>query len=201
MGTCQRTGLHKLDNVKSKWVLPKGFTLDVYQLSRLLAQNLGIIKNLSKRPGTIIWNDLDGIGLLASRECTEKHKVLPISTTGYGGICDTSTMALAITLGVIPNSMYVSNGRLYMTFQNSSNSVNVNDVHAMMKDPAMRNPTNFNTIATLICQLDNRSEILANIDKMRKKIRLIGDGGETQVMYEKGKLTEKDKNKIQDLFG
>lgn len=193
-------GKHKIEDVRRKWVLPKEFTLDTYKLSRLLAQNLGVIKNLAKKPSTIVWNDYNGIGLLSSTEKTLKHKVLPISTSGFGGICDTSTMALAVTLGVIPNSMYVTNGRLYMSFINSNNSVNVNDVYGMMKDPAMRDPNNFNVIATLICQLDNRSEILANIDKMRKKIRLIGDGGETQVMYEKGKLSAEDKAKIEDLF-
>lgn len=194
-------GKHKIDNVRQKWVLPKDFTLDVFQLSRLLAQNLGIIKNIAKRPETIVWNDFDGIGLLANKEKTVNNKVIPISTTGFGGVCDTATIALAITLGVVPNTMYVNNGRLYMTFLNNGNNVTVNDVHNMLKDPAMRDPNNKNAIAVLICQLDNRSEILANIDNMRKKIRLIGDDGETQVLFEKGKLTQKDKAKIEDLFG
>lgn len=194
-------GKHKIDNVKQKWVLPKKFTLDVYQLSRLLAQNLGIIKNIAKKPQNIVWNDFDGIGMLANTEKTVNNKMLPISTTGFGGVCDTATIALCITLGVVPNSMYVSNGRLYMTFLNNGNNVTVNDVHTMMKDPLMRDPKNTNAIATLICQLDNRSEILANIDKMRKKIRLIGDDGESQVLFEKGKLSDKDKKKISQMFG
>lgn len=199
-GNVSQDGLNKLGDVKSKWVLPKEFTLDVFKLSRLLAQNLGIIKNLAKRPATVIWNDFDGIGLLSSKACSKTCKELPVSTTGFGGVCDTCTMALAVTLGVVPVSMYTSNGRFYMTFSRNSNSVNLDDVITMMRDPNMRKPDNKNQIAILICQLDNRSEILANIDKMRKKIRLIGDGGETQAMFEQGKLTQKDKQKLNDLF-
>lgn len=65
----------------------------------------------------------------------------------------------------------------------------------------MRNVLNDNAIATLICQLDNREVILENIQNMRKKIRLIANGGETQVMFEKSQLDEKLKAKINDFMG
>lgn len=155
---------------------------------------------MSKHPASILWNDFDGIGQLSSRECSKKCKELPISARGFGGICDTSTIALAITLGVIPSAMYIDNGRLHVSFTRTAKSVNLDDVIRMLKDPNMRRRDNTNAVATLICQLDNRAEILANIDAMRKKVRLIGDGGETQVMFEQGKLKEKDKAKIKDLF-
>ena len=36
-GKVSENGKHRLDEVRRKWILPKEFTLDVYQLSRLLA--------------------------------------------------------------------------------------------------------------------------------------------------------------------
>lgn len=196
-----KNGKHKMSSVRQKWVLPKEFTLDVYKLSRLLAQNLGILKNVSKRPSSLVWNDLGGIGLLSTDHLTNNYRDLSISNRGFGGVCDTNTAALAITLGVIPNGLYVDNGRLYVSFDFTPNAVNVTDVFKMLKDPNMRNVLNDNAIATLICQLDNREVILENIQNMRKKIRLIANGGETQVMFEKSQLDEKLKAKINDFMG
>lgn len=193
-------GRYDVDKVKRGWVLPKSFTLDVLQLSRLLAHNLAIIKSVAKRPQGLIYSDLGGIGIVGDEAKSDDVKDLAVHTIGYGGTCDTQAIALAITLGVRPSAMYVRQGRLYMVFDYKSGAVNIDDVIGMLKDDNMRDERNTKEIAVLICQLDNRGEILANIDKFRQKVRLIADGGDTQVMYDPNRLSAKDKERIYKFF-
>lgn len=191
---------YDLDKVRQGWSLPKSFTLDVLQLSRLLAHNLGILKHVSKRPQGVVWSDLGGIGMLGDSPKSSTCKDIPIHNIGWGGTCDTQAMALAITLGCIPATMYMRQGRLYMVFEYQHDKVNIDDVANMMRDDRMRDPLNKNAISILICQLDNRSEILKNMDSFKRKIRLVGEGGESQVLFDPERLSAKDKEKIYQFF-
>lgn len=194
-------GKYSVDKVRAEWKMPKEFTLDVLKLSRLLAHNLSVVKKIAKRPQNAIYTDMGGIGVIGDRQYRGNSKDLPISNHGFGGVCDSDTIALAVTLGVVPNNMYVSGGRLYMTFFDDAKSIGLNDVVNMMRDERLRNVANTNPVAVLACQLDNRSVILENMDKMRRKVRLIADGGETQVLFEKGRLSEENKKRIQSYLG
>lgn len=200
-GSRSSDGKYTIDKIRREWELPKEYTLDVCKLSRLLAHNVGVLKHVSKRPQALVWNDFGGIGMLSDEPRSATYKELPISNSGFGGTCDTSTMALAITLGVIPLSMYISLGRLYMTFSRSDGQLDLNTVQKLMKDPSMRKEGVKNALAVLVCQLDNRAEILANMSMMKQKVRLVSDGGATQVMFTKGALSERDKKKIMDYMG
>lgn len=191
---------YDIDKVRQGWTTPKSFTLDVLQLSRLLAHNLAILKHVAKHPQNVVYNDLGGIGMLSDCSKSSTCKDIPIHNIGWGGTCDSQAMALAITLGCIPATMYMRQGRLYMVFEYQNDKVNIDDIVNMMQDDRMRDPLNKNAISILICQLDNRSEILRNMDKFRRKIRLVGEGGESQVLYDPDRLTAKDKEKIYRFF-
>lgn len=193
-------GRYTIDKVKEGWKLPKKFTLDVLQLSRLLAHNMAVLKNVAKRPQGLIYSDFGGIGILADEKKSDVAKDIPLNNIGFGGCSDTAANALAITLGCIPVAMYKRGNNLSMLFDYREGKVNIDDIKKMINDDRMRDENNKNAIAVLICQLDNRQEILANIDKFRKKIRLIADGGETQVLYDPNSLSSRDRERIERHF-
>lgn len=191
---------YSLDKVKAGWKLPDKFTLDVLQLSRLLAHNCAVLKNIAKKPQGAIFNDFNGIGMLADCKKCENTADITMHNFGWGGVCDTATAALAITLGCIPVAMYMSAGKLHVLFKYEAGKVTVDDIKSMINDDSMRLESNKNPVAILICQLDNRAEILANMSKFRKKIRLIADGGETQVLFDPNNLSQKTREKIERHF-
>lgn len=174
-------GKFDIDKVKRAWKLPKDFTLDAIPLSRLLAHNLALLKSLSVKPRNVIYSDLGGIGMLSDNPRSSNAKDILIHNNGFGGECDTATCALALTLGVIPQSLYVERGRLSVVFLNTQDQVSINDVKRLMNDPRMRDPENMHAVAILVCQLENRQIILDEIhnNRVKRNRRLIADGGET----------------------
>lgn len=172
-------GKFDIDKVKRAWKMPKEFTLDSIPLSRLLAHNLAMLKSLSVKPRNVIFSDLGGIGLLSDNPRSDNAKDIFIHNTGFGGESDSATAALAITLGVVPCSLYVERGRLSVVFLNTQDQVSLNDVKRLMRDPRMREPENMNSVAILVCQLENRQVILDNLHNMKRNRRLVADGGET----------------------
>lgn len=109
-------GRYTIDKVKDGWKLPKKFTLDVLQLSRLLAHNMAVLKNVAKRPQGLIYSDFGGIGIIGDEKKSDVVKDITLNNIGFGGCSDTSTNALAITLGCIPVGMYMRQGKLNMLF-------------------------------------------------------------------------------------
>lgn len=187
---------YDIDKVKRQWKMPKAFTLDPVPLSRLLAHNLAMIKSLAVKPRNVIFSDLGGIGMLSDNPRSNNAKDLLIHNNGFGGECDSATAALAITLGVIPQSLYVERGRLSVVFLNTQDQVSLNDVKRLMNDPKMRDPSNMHAVAILVCQLENRGVIIENMHNIKRNRRLIADGGETQILYNPDSVSEKDKERI-----
>lgn len=118
--------------------------------------------------------------MLSDNPQSENAKDLLIHNNGFGGECDTATCALAITLGVVPQSLYVERGRLSVVFLTVPSQVSLNDVKRMLRDPKMRDPENMHAVAILVCQCENRQVILDNMHRMKRNRRLIADGGDTQ---------------------
>lgn len=144
-------GAWSIDKVQSGWTLPKQFTLDTLQLSRLLSHNLAVLKHCAQRPQALIWTDLGGIGILGNEPYGDVTKELPINSIGWGGCHDTPTIALAITLGCTPVGLYRKQGQLHVLFQDFSDRVNVSDIQRFMADDRLRDPLNSNAIAVLVC--------------------------------------------------
>lgn len=192
---------YDIDKVKRSWKLPKSFTLDAVPLSRLLAHNLAVLKSIAAKPRNVIFSDLGGIGMLSDNPQTENAKDLLIHNNGFGGECDTATCALAITLGVVPQSLYVERGRLSVVFLTVPSQVCLHDVKRMLRDPKMRDPENMHAVAILVCQCLNRQVILDNMHRMKRNRRLIADGGDTQILYNPDSVSEKDKDRIKRFLG
>lgn len=184
--------------------MPKEFTLDAIPLSRLLAHNLAMLKSIAAKPRNVIFSDLGGVGMLSDNPRSDNAKDLLIHNNGFGGESDSATCALALTLGVIPQSLYVERGgRLSVVFLNTQDQVSINDVKRLMNDPRMRDPENMHAVAVLVCQLENRQVILDGIhnNRMKRNRRLIADGGETQILYNPDSVSDKDRERIKRFLG
>lgn len=142
---------YDMDKVKGKWKLPKAYTLDAIPLSRLLAHNLAMLKSLARQPRNVIFSDLGGIGIISDYAQSKNSRDIMIHNSGIGGVSDSATAALAITLGVIPQDIVIERGRLSVSFLMVENQVSINDIQHIMKDDKMRHPENMHAVAILVC--------------------------------------------------